>query len=138
VKNINWKTILSVIGLVLIGYVTGFHHHRHLTQSRIAEIADHRITPNSPLPERFFTNINATEEDKELLRPIFRKHMKELHQIGQSIKEKRKPVLDSMRAEIEVHLNADQKVEFEKIIKRINRPFPKRKGSKRRQKKQTN
>jgi len=138
VKNINWKTILSVIGLVLIGYVAGFHHHRYLMQSRIAEIADHRIAPNAPMAERFFTNINATKEDKELLRPIFRKHMRELHQIGQTIREQRKPVLDSMRAEIEVHLNADQKVEFEKVMKRINRTFSKRKGRKRPDRKQKN
>jgi len=138
VNNINWKTILSVIGLLLIGYVAGFHHHRHITQSRIAEIAAHRIAPNAPMAERFFTKINATEEERELLRPIFRKHMRELHQIGQTIRKKRKPVLDSMRAEIEGHLNADQKAEFEKVMKRINRSFPKRKGKKKPSRERTN
>lgn len=137
-KNINWKTILSVIGLLLIGYVSGFHHHRYVMKNRIAEIADHRIAPNAPMAGRFFTNINATEEEKELLRPIFRKYMKELHQIGQTIKDKRKPVLDSMRAEIEVHLNADQKVEFEKVMKRISRSPSKRKGKKRQSKERNN
>ncbi|MEL6923435.1 MAG: hypothetical protein AAFO94_05245, partial [Bacteroidota bacterium] len=136
-NNINWKSILSVIGLLLIGYVGGFHHHRTIVKDQIRRISDHRMEVGGRFTDRFFDHIDATEAQREILSPIIEQHLREMQVINKEMRSRRRPVLDSMRAEIEVHLQADQQEAFEAFMRKVRRPFPGGKGKpgKRKQKK---
>ena len=133
-KTSNLKSILAVLALVLIGYFAGFHHHRYVVQHRLNRIAQLRTEPGSGMEQRLFDVIKATPEQEEKITPILQKRKKELHQTNLEIRERRKPILDSMRAEIEVLLTPEQIDEFDQFMKRLHRPFS-RKGKKRKMRK---
>ena len=98
-----------------------FIHHRYLVKNQISRIAKTRPEPKAEFFNHFFENIDATPEQRKTISPIIKKWAKELHDINIEMREKRKPVLDSMRLDIEPHLHEDQKSDLNKFIKRMGR-----------------
>ena len=125
----NLKTILTIVGLLLIGFTGGFFTNRELVKRHIQKVGDMGGGPR--LHDHIYTAIEATEEQKKVLQPIIKEHGKELSKLMRETRTERKEIMDKMFAAVSEEISPTQQKQLttfrEKYLKR-KRPFRGRKG----------
>ena len=135
-----FKTILAVIGLVLIGFFAGFFTHRQMTVKRIEKIADMARGPG--FQRQLLDNLNVTAEQRKKLDPVVRDFGRRMAELHRDSREKRRAVIDSLHNTIKPHLTPEQTEKLEKFSRRFRggqRPGgrPPFKGEKRQRREKT-
>ena len=113
------KLILSILGILAIGFMTGFQSHRMMTKKHIHRIAKERIGPN--FGERMMDLLDVTDQQRTQLNPIFEKYGPQLQEMKDLEKQNRKVVYEEMGKELRTHLNEAQ-------IKQLDEMREKRQG----------
>ena len=122
----NIKTILAVIGLVLIGFLIGFFTNRYLTIQRIHTLS--KLGAPRGFQEHLLNVIDASERQKADLTPVIEEFSDKMGQIHKEFRGKRLEVLDSLNLAIKGHLTPEQVSRFEVFKRRFKGgPFHKRK-----------
>lgn len=113
------KTILSIVGLLLIGFAGGFYAHRMVTMQKLEEIRELGRAPN--FERHFFESINATPEQREQLDPIIAKHSTQMAAFLQESREKRRALMQELHHAVKPHLTAEQVEKMKKFSRRFAR-----------------
>ncbi len=121
----NWKSIISIIALLIIGFVAGFITHRYLTIKAAQKIAVLRKAKG--MENRLYEVLALDTLQKEQLSPIFQKHFAALAQLNKLHQEKRAIAIEELKAAITPNLNERQKKRFDKFSKRLKRNHNRRK-----------
>ena len=116
------KTILAIVGLILIGFVAGFLTNRQLTVGQINKVAKMRFAHG--FEQHLYRLIEADETQIELLEPIVKKYAEEIADEHKISREKRKKIVDSLHAKIKPHLSTEQ---IDKL-KSFSRKYRERRG----------
>lgn len=121
------KTVLAIIGLVLIGFVAGFFVHRQISKEMIREVS--RMGQAKGLENHLLNRLQVDEEQKEILLPIIEVHSHKIDSLHRNLRRQRRLIIKDMHEEMKPHLNETQIEQLEEF----NRRFRER-GKKRRKK----
>jgi len=113
------KTILTISGLLIIGFTAGFFTNRELMKRHIQKVG--AIGGGTRMETHIFTAIGASDDQKEELGPIIQKHGKELGELWRESRQNRKSIMDAMFAEIKPKLDADQQTKLVDFRKRYSK-----------------
>ena len=131
------KTILVVLGLIFIGFVSGFYVHRQVSMHFIKDVIEMR-SPKG-FQDHFFSRIDATEEQKEQLLPIVETYSAKISQQHRELRRLRHELIDSMHAEVRPLLTEEQIQRMDEFSRRFrdrNRERRKREKMRLREKKE--
>lgn len=117
-----FKTVMLMVGLVVIGFLGGFFMHHFLTQKKIEEIKS--TMQAGGFSRMLLRHIDLSEKQSDVIKPILNEYGSELADFHFNMIEQRKQVLDSMWSEIKPHLNPDQLEELSERIKRFRQGPP--------------
>jgi len=115
----NWKSIISIIALLVIGFVAGFFTNRYLTVKTANKIAALRKAKG--MENRLYEILDLEAEQKEQLAPIIKKHFEVLMQINKTHQEKRIAAINELKIAINPSLNEIQKEQLDKFSKKLKR-----------------
>jgi hypothetical protein len=119
----SWKSIMVLVGVLIIGFGIGFYTNRALHVKRLKQIAQWRTSQG--MTERLMGVLEATEEQRTTLVPIVETYTEKLmtlnKELGTQMREKRKPVLYSMRLELNEYLTTDQQETLDNYMERLAR-----------------
>lgn len=120
------KTIITIAGLLIIGFAAGFFTHRYAVQQRIENVAKMRYAAG--FEERLFRMIDADAEQREALRPIVDKYARQMAEEFRDHSRKRQQIVDSMHQEIRPLLSEPQLERLEYFHRRFGAPGPQDRG----------
>lgn len=109
------KTVLTITGLLVIGFTAGFFTNRELIKQQIQRVGDMGGGPR--IHDHIFNKIEATAEQQEKLTPIIKEYGQEMGLLMRESRNKRRVLMDSMFAEIKPFLTSEQQsklVDFRK------------------------
>lgn len=109
------KTVLTIAGLLVIGFTAGFFTNRELIKRQIQKVGDMGGGPR--IHDHIFNKIEATAEQQEKLTPIIKEYGREMGLLMRESRTKRRILMDSMFAEIKPFLTSEQQsklVDFRK------------------------
>lgn len=122
-----WKTLLAILGLLLIGFIGGFFAHRILVEQQIRKLSGKRTARG--IEHIFQKTIRPEEEQTATLEPLLEKYALRLSEISQVYHQQRLEVYDSLNIEVRPLLTPDQQERFDEMIDRLKyRRFRKKKG----------
>ena len=124
----NWKSIISIIALLGIGFIAGFFTNRHLTVKTANKIAALRKAKG--LENRLYEILVLEPEQKEQLAPIIKKHFEVLTELNKTHQEKRIATINELKEAIVPSLNDIQKQQLDKFSKKLKRFQHRRKKNK--------
>lgn len=110
------KVVLAMLALVLIGFIGGFATHRHLAKERIQDIA--RMHRASGFAEQLGRTIRPTEEQRQIIRPIFKEWATEMQEVRAAHNLTKIAQVDMLLERIRPHLEAAQ---IERLEQRLER-----------------
>lgn len=119
-----FKTILTISGLLIIGFTAGFFTNRELMKRHIQKVG--AIGGGPRMETHIFTAIGASDDQKEELGPIIQSYGKELGNLWRESRNNRRSIMDEMFAEIKPKLEADQQTKLVEFRKRYSRSKSKR------------
>lgn len=116
------KTIITIAGLLIIGFTAGFFTHRFAVQQRIENVAKLRYAAG--FEERLFRMIDADAQQREQLRPIVEKYARQIAEAFSEHNRERQQLIDSMHQEIRPLLSETQLERLERFHRRFRPPGP--------------
>ncbi len=125
----NFKTILTIVGLLVIGFTAGFFTNRELVKRHIQKVGEMGGGPR--LHDYIYTAIEATDEQKAVLGPIIKEHGRELSKLMRETRTDRKEIMDKMFAAVGEEITPTQQEQltaFRKKYLKRKRPDRGRKG----------
>ena len=129
-----FKTIMTIAGLLAIGFIAGFFTHRYTVQQRIEKVARLRVPRG--FEERLFQMIDADAEQREQLQPIVAKYALRVAEEFREQNQAHHRIIDSMHQEIKPYLSDAQLERLERFHRRFRfremGPPPPRDGKNRR------
>jgi hypothetical protein len=114
------KTIITIAGLLAIGFTAGFFTHRYAVQQRIERVARMRFAAG--FENHLFRVIRAEAQQREELRPIVDKYAQRVAEEFNNHNKKRRSIIDSMYQEIRPFLSEAQLERLENFHRRF-RPY---------------
>ncbi len=112
-----------MVGLILIGFFTGFFTHRQMTINRIEKIAD--MTRGPGFNRQLLDKLEVTSDQRVLLEPIVQDYGKRLGALHRESRQHRKEVIDSLHAALKPHLTPEQTKRLNSFSKRFRGKPPK-------------
>jgi len=117
----NTKTVLIIVGTLLIGIVigalgSGFVVHRF--GPRMAEVRHREI-----FVERMVELIDPTPEQEPKVRDILTRHAEEFSELAEGFHEEASALLDSLRSELDPVLTEEQRARLEEKHEKFGRGF---------------
>lgn len=113
------KIVLSVIGLLLIGFLGGYQTHRSMVKKHMKRMAKERLSPG--FVDRMVDVLDIREGQVGDVKPILENYGKRLLESRKVEMERRRPILDSMRTELNVVLDDQQMDKLDHVIERMKR-----------------
>lgn len=113
------KTILAMIGLVLIGFFAGFFTHQQMTVNRFKKIASFGMKEG--FKRHLYRVIEATEEQQQILDPIVEDHATKIGAIHQKGRQEHQKEIAELHNRLEPHLNDEQIKRLKKFSRRFRR-----------------
>ncbi len=132
----NWKSIISIIALLLTGFVAGFFTNRYLAKQIIQDVANRRHP--KAMEQRLYKILALEGDQKTTLAPIIQQHFEEMATFSKENRLKRDAMNKKFNEAITPTLTATQKERLEAFQKRFKRTFGrknKRKGEQHRKRK---
>lgn len=112
-----WKTIFVVLGIFLIGLLSGFFLHRQILEARIDTLRERRSAPGL---EQYFREIIQPERGQsDQLEFLLNKYSSQLSELGKTYFQEKMELYDSMQVQITPLLNEEQRHRFNKALKGI-------------------
>lgn len=111
------KIALTVIGLVGIGFISGFFTHRYITQQHLHKISEMRFAKG--FKNHLFQVIQADEQQQDTLSPIVEDYAHKIAQIHHQSRMQRKLLVDSLHEKIKPYLNPAQIEELDEFGRRF-------------------
>lgn len=110
------KTVLLLVGTLVLGMVIGFFGHGVFMRDQFKRQTRHMRTPDG-FVHRFLSELNPTEEQREAIQEILKKHYEEMA----AYREAFRPKMEAMRKELDAILTDEQKKTLdEKLLKKRN------------------
>ncbi len=132
----NIKTLLAVIGLLLIGFVTGFFTQRYLTMQRIQALSNLRFADG--FQTHLLNVIDATDEQEEVLKPIIKEFSMKMASLHVGFRQQRRSTIDSLHESLKGHLTQEQIEGLDYFTKRFKGPSRRNKKFKKRRNREKN
>lgn len=123
----NIKTILAMLGLVLIGFFAGFFLHRHLTHLHLERVSESGTAEG--FREQFYSIIQPTNEQKQQIQPLIEDHIEKMRNLNREFRDNRTVLINDLHHHLEHHLDTHQMERFKEFSRRL-----KKKGIKKRKK----
>lgn len=117
----NWKSIISIIALVLTGFIAGFFTNRYLAKQMIQDVV-RRQHPKA-MEKRLYKVLDLEEHQKTILEPIFQQHFEEMATFSKESRLKRDAMRKKFNESIIPTLTVEQKERLEEFQKRFKRTF---------------
>lgn len=117
----NWKSIISILALLLIGFVAGFFTNRYLAKQIVQDVANRRHP--KAMKQRLYRILELEESQKVTLEPIMQQHFEEMAAFGREHRMKREAMNKKFNEQIIPELTLEQKEKFEEFQKRFKRTF---------------
>lgn len=111
------KTILAVIGLVLIGFVGGFYAHRQMSKHFMKSVMEMRQPKG--FQEHFYSRIEATDVQREELKPIVEDYAARIGEQHRTFRKARHQLIDSMHTEVKPILTTAQVEKLDQFSRRF-------------------
>ncbi len=124
----NWKSIISIIALLLTGFVAGFFTNRYLAKQIVQDVANRRHP--KAMKQRLSKILELEESQKLTLEPIIQQHFEEMEAFGRAHRMKREAMNKKFNEQIIPELTLEQKEKFEEFQKRFKRTFGRKKKQK--------
>ncbi len=113
------KTVLAIIGLILIGFVGGFITHRQMIKQEVTKV---RQLGEAPFFMRQLMNVvDPTEEQRAQLQPILRAHAKTMGEFMRENRNQRQTLIKDLEAQIHPILTEEQIKRLEHFHERFKR-----------------
>ncbi len=126
------KTFLSILALLLIGFILGFQTNRYLMKRHLQRMVETRVGPR--LTDHLIRSLQLDEAQLSQVKPIVERYTSQLTSITRTSMQRRGQLIDSMHQEIKPLLKTEQIETLDKFSERIKRSRKKR-GKKGRKKK---
>lgn len=120
------KTVLAIIGLLLIGFVSGFVSHRQMVKKEFSKVA--RMGEAPFFRERLIQAINPTESQQVELDNILSAHSERMMKTMRENRAERQALVSELEAELNPILDDDQKARLKEFNRRFKRPPRRGKG----------
>ncbi len=122
------KVILVVIGLLLSGFLGGWLTHRYQVRQHLHQVK--QMHNQGAFGAYMLDRMEATDEQREQLRPILDNYGTRLKEMNKTARESRRTVMDSLVQDITPLLRPDQMADLEKLRRYVARgPRMKKKNS---------
>lgn len=117
----NWKSIISILALLLAGFVAGFFTNRYLAKQMIQDVANKRHP--KAMEKRLYKVLELDDDQKRILEPIIQQHFEEVATVAKEHRLKRDDMNRKFKKAISPTLTALQKERLETHQKRFKRTF---------------
>lgn len=117
----NWKSIISIVSLILVGFIAGFFTNRYLAKQMIQDVANKRHP--KAMEKRLYKVLELDEEQKIILEPIVKQHFEEAATVAKEHRLKRDGMNRKFKEAISPTLTASQKERLEIHQKRFKKTF---------------
>jgi len=117
----NWKSIISIIALLLTGFVAGFFTNRYLAKQIVQDVVNRRHP--KAMEQRLYRILQIEESQKATLEPIIQQHFEEMAAFGREHRMKREAMNKKFNESIMPELTVKQKEKLEAFQKRFKRTF---------------
>jgi hypothetical protein len=114
-----WKTLLAVMGILIIGFVAGFFTHRSMMEQRLKKLSGKRTA--EAVEDRLLRLIEPEDEQLAQLKPVLEKYALRLSELGKAFHQSRLAVYDSLKAEVRPLLREEQIPQLEEAIDHMKR-----------------
>ena len=114
------KTILAIIGLLLIGFVGGFVSHRQMVKKEFNKVA--RMGEAPFFKERLLQAIDPTESQQAELDNILSAHGERMMKMMKENRAERQALVNQLEAALNPILDEDQKERLKAFNRRFKRP----------------
>ncbi len=113
----NWKTILAMLSLIIIGFLGGFFTHRYLLKVRVNNISNKGIKEH--FEKRFKRLVDINAEETVNLEPYYEKYAEKLHEASSAFHDHRMAIYDSLEIEISPLLSSEQQQQLKSNIQAL-------------------
>ncbi|MGD8778313.1 MAG: hypothetical protein PVH88_05055 [Ignavibacteria bacterium] len=100
------KSILAIIGTLLIGFVLGFMSNIFFVKSRFNEVRDYH--KKGRMIDYFIRKLDLNDEQQLLIEPVLKKYNAKLKKNSEETKIKIIELMDSLKTELEPFLTEEQ------------------------------
>lgn len=107
------KIYLELIITLVVGFLIGFFSNSIITDKRIKDYSLHK--GESDFWRRALTEVNVSQEQREAIRPIIKKHSLEARSILMESWQEMMPIWESMEKEILQELEPEQQEQIKAI-----------------------
>lgn len=111
------KAIITVVGLLSLGFVAGFFTHRQVTVKQVQKVREIGQAPG--FQRHLLDFLEPTPEQREQLEPIIGRYAKEMGEQWKEHRQERKALVDAMHEEIKPLLTEAQLQKLDDFSKRI-------------------
>ena len=113
----NLKGILTIIGLIALGFTAGFFTHRQVTIKQVQKVREIGQAPG--FQRHLLKYLEPTEDQREQLAPIIRRYGQQMGDQMKEHRQERKTLVDSMHEEIKPLLTDEQLEKLDDFSKRF-------------------
>jgi hypothetical protein len=113
----NIKGILTVVGLLALGFVGGFFTHRQVTIKQVQKVRE--IGQERGFHRHLLEFLEPTPEQEEQLEPIILRYAKQMGEQMMEHRQERRVLVDAMHKEIKPLLTDQQIQKLDDFSKRV-------------------
>ena len=113
----NIKGILTVIGLLALGFIGGFFTHRQVTIQRVEKIRE--IGQPRGFQRHLLDFIEPDAAQREQLEPIIRRYAGRMGEQWKTHRQERRALVDAMHEEIKPLLSEEQLKKLDEFSRRV-------------------
>lgn len=114
-KNI--KGIITIVGLLALGFVGGFFTHRQVTVQQVQKVREIGQAPG--FQRHLLRFLEPSDEQREQLEPIISRYAQQMGDQWREHRTERKALVDAMHAEIKPLLTSEQLQKLDDFSKRF-------------------
>ena len=116
------KTILAVIGLLIIGFFAGFTTHRQLTQKEVQRVV--RLGEAPLFREHLLQALELDSAQEEQVEAILDEHLEEMRRLMRANQQSRRNLVQQLEADLEPLLKPQQLEALRDFNRRFKRQPP--------------
>ncbi|GAB5555574.1 MAG: hypothetical protein Sapg2KO_51650 [Saprospiraceae bacterium] len=114
------KTILAIVGLLLMGFLTGFVSHRQLVKKEFKKVARMGETPF--FRDHLIETLAPTASQEAELNKILEAHGQRMMKMVQENRQERRALVTQLEEELTPILDEQQKERLKEFNQRFKRP----------------
>lgn len=120
------KTVLAIVGLLLIGFLAGFISHRQMVKQEFTKVA--RMGEAPFFRTRLVEALAPTPTQEAQVDEILEAHSQRMTKAIQENRQKRRALVNQLEEDLSPILEEDQKERLKEFNRRFKRPPRRNKG----------